>query len=157
MGELENILPIAIKKLEEISGVSASRRKIDETKKHAVHIVIHELAHAYLERALPWLNHLEDTEHTLIDEVLTRFLERKVSKELHLYVESFEEQLKELKMYSPLSGLNWNVKFYGGLYRDFEKHVAHGGSMKSFGESESTRRLRMVGTRTRRQTTRRRV
>jgi hypothetical protein len=145
---IENILPVAIEKLEEISCVKISGKRIDETTKHVVHIVIHELAHAYLEKALPWLNDLEETQHTLIDEVLSRFLERKVSKELHLYVESFEEQLKELKMYSPLSGLNWNVKFYSGLYRDFEKHIASGRSLKSFGESESTRRLRIFGTRT---------
>jgi len=145
---IENILPVAIKKLEEISGVKVSRKRIDETTKHVLHIAIHELAHTYLEKTLPWLNDVEETQHTLIDEVLTRLLERKVSKELDLYVESFEEQLRELKMYSPLSGLSWSVKFYGRLYRDFEKHIASGGSLLSFGELESTRRLRILGTRT---------
>jgi hypothetical protein len=138
----ENILPVAIRKLEELSGEKVSGKTIDETTKHVVHIVIHELAHAYVEKALSWLSSLEDSQHTLIDEVLARFLERKVSKE-HLYVESFEEQLKELKMYSPLSNLNWNVKFYGKLYRDFEKHITRGGSLKNFGKSESTKLLRI--------------
>jgi hypothetical protein len=142
LNELENILPVAVKKLEEISGVKVSKDRVNETTKHVVHIVIHELAHAYMEKALPWLNSLEDSQRTLIDEVLARFLERKVSKELHLYVESFEEQLKELKMYSPLSNLDWNVEFYSKLYRDFEKHIARGQSLESFGKSESTRRLR---------------
>lgn len=141
---LENILPVAIKKLEEISSVEVSRERIDETIKHAVHIVIHELAHAYMEKALPWLNNLEDNQHTLIDEVLARLLERKVSKELDLYVEGFEEQLKELKMYSPLSNLDWDVKFYSKLYKDFEKHISRGGSLESFGKSELTRRLRAL-------------
>jgi Zn-dependent M32 family carboxypeptidase len=145
MDELENALPVAIKKLEEISGVKVSRQRIDETTKHVVYIVIHELAHAYMEKALPWLKDLEDGQPTLIDEVLSRFLERKVSKE-HLYVESFEEQLKELKMYSPLSNLDWNAKFYSELYEDFEKHVARGESLESFAKSELTRRLRTQDT-----------
>lgn len=139
---LENILPVVIKRLEEMSSVKVSRERIDETAKHVVHIVVHELAHVYAEKALPWLNSLEDDQHTLFDEVLARFLERRVSKELGLYVESFEEQLKELKMYSPLSNLDWNVEFYGKLYEDFEKHVSRGGNLKSFAKPELTRRLR---------------
>jgi hypothetical protein len=142
MSGLENVLPLAIKKLEEISSVKVTRETIDETTKHVVHIVIHELAHVYMGKALPWLDNLKDNQHTLIDEVLARFLERKVSKELDLHVESFEEQLKELKMYSPLSNLDWNVKFYGRLYKDFEEHISRGGSPESFGKSELTGRLR---------------
>jgi len=142
MSRLENILLVAIKKLEEMSGVKVSGNRIHEITKHVVHIVMHELAHVYMEKALPWLNNLEDSQHTLIDEVLARFLERKVSKELHLYVESFEEQLKELKMYSPLSNLDWTVKFHSKLYKDFEKHISRGRSLENFVKSESTRRLR---------------
>jgi hypothetical protein len=138
----ENVLPVAIKKLEEVSSVKVSREMIDETTKHVVHIMIHELAHVYMEKALPWLDNFEDGQHTLIDEVLARFIERKVSKELDLYVESFEEQLKELKMYSPLSNLDWSAKFYGKLYEDFEEHISRGRSLENFVKSELTGRLR---------------
>jgi hypothetical protein len=139
---LGNIIPVAIRKLEEISSVKLSRGRVDETTKHVVHIVIHELAHVYVEEALPWLKDLEGKQHILVDEVLARFLERKVSQELNLYVESFEEQLKELKMYSPLSNLDWNVKFYSKLYEDFEKHISRTRSLESFAKAELTRRLR---------------
>jgi hypothetical protein len=141
--EFETVLPSVVKKLEEIAGVKVAQNKIDDVVKQAVHIVIHELAHAYVERALPWLSKIEDDQHTLIDEVLARFLERRVSKELSLFVESFEEQLKELRMYSPLRNLSWDVDFYGKLYDDFEKHVRQGGNLESFAKKESTKRLRV--------------
>jgi len=141
--DFETMLPSVVKKLEEIAGVKVAQNKINGVVKQAIHIVIHELAHAYVERALPWLSKIEDDQHTLIDEVLARFLERKVSKELNLFVESFEEQLKEIKMYSPLRNLSWDVGFYGKLYDDFEKNVQQVGNLESFAKKESTKRLRV--------------
>jgi hypothetical protein len=131
-GRFDNVLPIVVDKLEKITGVKVPQKEFEDAVKHAIHVMIHELAHIYLEKAVPWLSEIEDEKHTLIDEVLTRFLERKVSKELNLFVESFEEQLKELKMYSPLRNLGWNKDFYSKLYDDFEKHITQGKSIESF-------------------------
>jgi hypothetical protein len=141
--DFETMLPGVVKKLEEIAGVKVAQNKINDVVKQAIHIVIHELAHVYVEGALPWLSKIEDDQHTLIDEVLARFLERKVSKELNLFVESFEEQLKELRMYSPLRNLSWDADFYSRLYDDFEKHVLQAGNLQSFAKKESTKRLRV--------------
>lgn len=133
--ELKTMLLAIAKKLEEITGVKVAQDKIDDAAPHAIHIIIHELAHMYVEKALPWLSKIEGNKRTLLDEVLARFLERKVSKELNLFVESFDEQLQELKMYSPLRNLRWNVDFYSKLYDDFERHIAQGRSLESFAKA----------------------
>jgi benzoyl-CoA reductase/2-hydroxyglutaryl-CoA dehydratase subunit BcrC/BadD/HgdB len=142
-GVFDNVLPIVVDKLEKITGVKVSQKELEDAIKHAVHVIIHELAHVYLEKAVPWLSEVEDEKHTLINEVLTRFLERKVSTELNLFVESFEEQLKELKTYSPLRELGWNEDFYRKLYDDFEKCVTHGGSVESFAKEILNRPLKI--------------
>jgi len=128
----DDVLPMVVDKLEKITGVKVPQKEFEDAIEHAIHVIIHELAHIYLERAVPWLSEVDDEKRMLIDEVLTRFLERKVSAELNLFVESFEEQLKELKMYSPLRNLGWNKDFYSKLYDDFEKYVTQGGSIESF-------------------------
>jgi adenine C2-methylase RlmN of 23S rRNA A2503 and tRNA A37 len=73
---------------------------------------------------LPWLRGLEERQHVLVDEVLARFLERKVSKQLHTFTESFEEQLQEMRMHSPLRNLDWTVGFYSRIYEDFGEHTS---------------------------------
>jgi hypothetical protein len=131
-GLFDDVLPIIVDRLEKITGVKVPQKEFDDAVKHVIHVVIHELAHIYLEKAVPWLSEVEDEKRTLIDEVLTRFLERKVSKELNLFVESFDEQLRELKMYTPLRNLNWSKEFYSKLYDDFEKYIIQGGSIEGF-------------------------
>jgi benzoyl-CoA reductase/2-hydroxyglutaryl-CoA dehydratase subunit BcrC/BadD/HgdB len=56
--EFETILSAAIKNLEKLTGVKITKQKIDKAMKEAIHISIHELAHMYLEQALPWLSSL---------------------------------------------------------------------------------------------------
>ncbi len=90
------------------------------------------MAHTALIQALPWLGKLEERQRALVDEVLARFLERKVSAQLHLFTESFEEQLKEIKGHPLLQGLDWSLDFYRQLYEEFEKHARHGGNVEAF-------------------------
>lgn len=104
--EFEAILSAAVTHLEKLAGVELAKSKIDSALREATHIVIHELAHAALEQALPWLGSLGEEEHTLVDEVLAWFLERKVSAQLHLFTESLEEQLKQIRGYSLLQSLD---------------------------------------------------
>ena len=130
--EFEAILSAAVKHLEKLAGVELAKSRIDSALREAIHIVIHELAHAALEQALPWLGNLEEKEHTLVDEVLARFLQRKVSAQLHLFTESLEEQLKEIRGYPLLQSLDWSSDFYHQLYEEFEKHTRHGGNVEAF-------------------------
>jgi hypothetical protein len=118
--------------LEKLTGAKVPKKKMDKVLREGLHIALHELAHSFLEQSLPWLGGLEERQHVLVDEVLARFLERKVSEELHSFTESLEEQLQEMRMYSPLRDLDWTVGFYGRLYEDFEEHISQGKSIETF-------------------------
>lgn len=130
--EFEAILSDSVRHLEKLVGVELSKSRIDSALKEATHIIIHELAHTALEQALPWLGNLEERQRVLVDDVLARFLERKVSAQLHLFTESPEEQLKEMRGYSLLQDLDWSLDFYHQLYEEFEKHIRHGGNVEAF-------------------------
>jgi hypothetical protein len=104
--EFDALLPEAVEQLEKLTGVRVRKQKMDKVLREAFHIILHELAHAFVEQALPWVNSLEERQHVLVEEVLARFLERKVSLKLHSFVESLEEQMEEIRMYSPLRDLD---------------------------------------------------
>jgi hypothetical protein len=126
------LLPGAVELLEKLTGVKVTKRKMDKVLAEAFHIILHELAHAFVEQALPWVNGLEERQHVLVDEVLARFLEREVSLKLHSFVESLEEQMEEIRMYSPLRDLDWTADFYSRLYQDFEEHSSKSRSLETF-------------------------
>jgi hypothetical protein len=132
LAEFDALLPKAVEYLEKLAGVRITKQKLDKVLREAFHIVLHELAHAFVKQALPWVNSLEERQHVLVDEVLARFLERKVSLKLHSFVESLEEQMEEIRMYSPLTGLDWTAGFYSRLYKDFEEHCSKGRSIETF-------------------------
>jgi hypothetical protein len=132
LAEFDALLPKAVEYLEKLTGVRIRKQKMDRVLREAFHIILHELAHAFVEQALPWVNSLEERQHVLVDEVLVRFLERKVSLKLHSFVESLEEQMKEIRMYSPLRDLDWTADLYGRLYEDFEEHSSKGRSSEAF-------------------------
>jgi len=70
-GRFDNVLPIVVDKLEKITGVKVPQKEFEDAVKYAIHVVTHELAHIYLEKAVPWLSEVEYEKHTLMDEVLT--------------------------------------------------------------------------------------
>ena len=121
-----------VEHLEKLTGTRVPKKKMDKVLKEGLHIILHELAHSFLEQSLPWLNSLEEKQHVLVDEVLARFLERNISKQLHSFTESLEEQLTEMRMYSPLRDLEWTIDFYSRLYENFEKHISQGKSIETF-------------------------
>ena len=141
--EFERTFSLAAEYLKKITGVKVSTEKINNALKEAIHIAIHELAHLYIDEALPCLTKLDDKQHTLVDEVLARFLERKTSSELNLLVESFEEQLEELRNYPELKELKWNVESYKELYNSFEGYVKEGKTLKDFAIFELFKRLKI--------------
>lgn len=63
-----------------------------------LHVLLHEACHAVFYR-IPWLKELHDQEHTLLDEVVVRILERDLSPEFGLAPHSIEEHLEELRHY----------------------------------------------------------
>ena len=132
--DFKALFPVIVEDLEELTGTEVPKEKMDKVLREGLHIILHELAHSFLVQSLPWLGSLEERQHVLVDEVLARFLERKVSKELHSFTESFEEQLQEMRMYSPLRDLDWTVDFYGRLYEDFEEHISQGKSIETFAQ-----------------------
>jgi hypothetical protein len=130
--DFEALFPVIVEHLEKLTGAKVPKKKMDKVLREGLHIILHELAHFFLEQSLPWLGNLKERQHVLVDEVLARFLERNVSKQLHSFTESFEEQLQEMRMYSPLRDLDWTVGFYSRLYEDFETHISQGKSIETF-------------------------
>lgn len=63
------------------------------------HIFLHETCHAALAHSAPWIHTLAESEHTAVDELMARFLEKELGGSLGLFVHSTEEFLAELQRY----------------------------------------------------------
>jgi len=94
------------------------------------HVVIHELAHAYVNEKILRSMQLPKNVHVFVDEVLARLIERKISSRLKssgykwVLVETLEEQFEELKHYSVLKDVNFTLEDYVKLYNEFEKSAS---------------------------------
>jgi uncharacterized protein (DUF952 family) len=68
-------------------------------KEEIEHIYLHETCHAALAHTVPWLAGLSEAEHTAVDEIMARLLEKEIAPKLGLFTHSDDEFLDELKMY----------------------------------------------------------
>ncbi|MBG0787678.1 MAG: hypothetical protein H0S79_21525, partial [Anaerolineaceae bacterium] len=79
--------------------IELTDRDFADGREELLHIYCHEACHAALAHSVPWLKDLPEKEHTLVDEVLARLLEKEFAPRLGLYLHSDEEFLVELSMY----------------------------------------------------------
>ena len=140
--ELAQALPFAAKRLAELFGLGLGPRVLGAVRRafsHALHITVHELVHEMAREGLPWLEELHEPDRTFVDEVLARLVERYVSSELRgslglktALVESFEEQLFELRSYEQLRELQMGVGDLEGLYQEFLVFARREGGAREF-------------------------
>jgi uncharacterized protein (DUF952 family) len=64
-----------------------------------LHIYLHEACHAAVSHAVPWIHGLEEGEHTAVDELMVRFLEKEIGESLGLFVHNTGEFMDELIRY----------------------------------------------------------
>lgn len=140
--ELGRALPAVLRRLYGLFGNIPAEGDIE---KHilpiygaVLHETIHELAHSMLER-LPAMARLREEDYrryVLASEILARFIERDISKELReihglatALVEDFGQQLEELKHYPELGSLRMEADEYRELYEQFWREVGEGRSV----------------------------
>lgn len=146
-GDLLESLPKIIEKITNYTGVKLNEEDIYNAFmmefEDTLHVLIHELAHVAIEKALPWTETLNEFEHVFVDEVLARFIERFISsklkdelrlRELKIFIESFEKQVEELKGYPPLRNIKLSTEDYSLLYEEFQKQMERKGSLEDFGK-----------------------
>ncbi len=68
-------------------------------REEVIHIFLHEACHAAISHAAPWIHDLAGEEHTAVDELMARFLEKEIGKSLGLFVHSTDEYIQELQRY----------------------------------------------------------
>lgn len=139
--ELAKAVPFVVRRAVELFGLEESQvvRAVKKAFSHALHITIHELVHELAREALPWLEELSEPKRTFVDEVLARLVERSISTGLRenlglktAVVESFEEQLSELRFYDQLKELRMSVEDLKGLYQEFLKFTEKTGGACEF-------------------------
>jgi len=131
--EVEEAVPFVMRRLEEYFGC---RPSAEEAERYCLplilstlHVVVHEIAHAAVERMIGGLE-LSARDREALHEVMARLIERRLSIELRerlglstAKVESFEEQVAELSSYPELRGLRLTAEAYGELYERFWRAV----------------------------------
>jgi uncharacterized protein (DUF952 family) len=80
-------------------GIELTDEDFADGREELLHIYCHEACHAALAHCVPWLHDLPEGEHTLVDEVLARLLEKVFAPRLGLFLHSDDEFLSELSMY----------------------------------------------------------
>ena len=134
--EVERALPLVMRRLEEYFGCRPSAEEVERyclpLILSTLHVVVHEVAHAAVERMVEGLE-LSAREREALHEVMARLIERRLSIELRerlglstVKVESFEEQVAELSSYPELRGLRLAAEAYGELYERFWRAVEEG-------------------------------
>mgnify|MGYP000041111587 CR=1 FL=1 len=140
--ELGKAIPIAVRRLAELFGLEVGPELLGDVRmaiSHAIHIIIHELAHSVARRGMGWLEELPEPDRTFVDEVLARLVERYISTELRereglkmALVEDFREQLSELRSYEQLRGISMNEADLKALYEEFLRHASRAGGACEF-------------------------
>ena len=80
-------------------GINLTDEDFAEGREELLHIYCHEACHAALVHRVPWLRGLPEGEHTAVDEILARLLEKEFAPQMGLYLHSDDEFLAELAMY----------------------------------------------------------
>ena len=139
MDELNTVLPFILERFQKYFGLTPSLEYVKQYFSSTIHVVIHELAHSIIKKKCSWIDEIEEDKHVFINEVLARFIERRISTEIKekfkletVFVESFKEQLMELKMYPELKNLKITLDEYAKLYDTFNKHIDSQKSLEEF-------------------------
>ena len=125
---VEGILA-AYEELSRLTGKPIPTDLVKEMLREALHIAVHELAHAALRTAHPELERLTHEEGVLsecIDEIAARILELVVSERLGLATHTLEEHVYELKHYSNLANLPISAEELRKLYQQTTKQAREG-------------------------------
>jgi uncharacterized protein (DUF952 family) len=93
--------------IETLLGIELMAEDFAAGKEEIEHIYCHEACHAALAHCVPWVAELPEQEHTAVDEIMARLIEKEVAPELGLFTHSDKEFLEELAMY-PVD-LDWEA------------------------------------------------
>jgi len=95
---IENLAAIRTQ-LEGALGIELTDEDFADGREEIVHIYLHEACHAAVSHVAPWICELEEAEHTAVDELMARFLEKEIGRSLGLFVHSMDEFMEELRHY----------------------------------------------------------
>jgi len=95
---IENLAAIRTQ-LEGALGIELTDEDFADGREEIVHIYLHEACHAAVSHVAPWICELEEAEHTAVDELMARFLEKEIGRSLGLFVHSTDEFIQELQRY----------------------------------------------------------
>jgi len=136
-----------VQKVEELLGVRLSPAEVKERKKQVLAVLVHELLHAAIAKALPELSSPEKFEVDVANELLVRILEDELVQRLGLPGHTPEEHVQELSRLFPDFSLSvseflelkklWHMRFEKN--RDFR---AFGQHLLSFVAARSSQRNR---------------
>lgn len=142
----------SVQKVEELFGVRLSPAEVEERKKHVIAVLVHELLHAAIAKALPELSNQEKFEVDVANELLVRILEDELVQRLGLPSHIPEEHVQELSRLFPDFSLSvseflelkklWHMRFEKNRdFRTFGQHllsfVASRSSQRNCGESSA--------------------
>lgn len=87
-------------KLEGTLDIGLTDEDFADGREEVFHIFLHEACHAAVSHEAPWIHALVEEEHTAVDELMVRFLEKEIGASLGLFVYNNDEFLNELHRYS---------------------------------------------------------
>jgi len=139
MDELNTVLPFILERFQKYFGLTPSLEYVEQYFSSTIHVVIHELAHSIIKKKCSWIDEIEEGKHVFINEVLARFIERKISTEIkekfkleRVFIESYKKQLMELKMYPELRNLKITPDEYAKLYDTFNRYIDSQRNLEEF-------------------------
>jgi len=98
MDLLEDISNIK-RTIERTLGINLQDEDFADGREEIEHIFLHEACHAAIAHCVPWIHALEEREHTAVDELMVRLLEKEIAESLGMFVHSTEKFLAELGRY----------------------------------------------------------
>jgi len=139
MAELNTVLPFILERFQKYFGLTPSLEYVEQYFSSTIHVVIHELAHSIIKKKCSWIDEIEEGKHVFINEMLARFIERKISTEIKekfkletVFIESYKKQLMELKMYPELRNLKITPDEYAKLYDTFNRYIDSQRNLEEF-------------------------
>lgn len=95
LSDLEGI----VQQVESAVGVDLDDDNFAYGRDEIIHVFLHEACHAAVSRCVPWIDELDDSEHTALDEILARLLETEIANLVGVDAHSSAEHAQELSMY----------------------------------------------------------
>jgi len=85
--------------VEHALGIGLTDEDFADGREEIEHIFLHEACHAAIAHCVPWIHALEESEHTAVDELMARYLEKEIAESGGLFVHSAKEFVRELQRY----------------------------------------------------------